>query len=396
MMELLKKFEDGEKELDNPLTDGSDDDGEGDVGEKDDLAERLGGVDLDAISPAELWEILTPAERTSFMSAVQDPQSESAQELLHSAGLQDEGALPWWEAPEAPEDEDEDETEIGQTVHGNTKKMKKHRRQPVLIQLPEALLQRPGGTDTGPLLLYNICAVLIAYAYTTRYLGKSPLTSKSTDTDLDAASVRQTMRNLVPFISDRRARALLESMDAVVTDMWPRLVDSEGEERTGSGAKAGRETVVLVLRDAARLLMPRRVAVFDNDNTVGEAGAGNNHNRNLETHPHRNFLRALSDLVVLFRHQGVEGAETKETPTSAKLLFYAAHVASLPTALLVGFSAEVAARAQRIESETEVAGKANDNPTNYSITDRGEPMEAVLPPFAREQTLEWNAKIEEL
>ncbi|KAH8116508.1 hypothetical protein DFH11DRAFT_1506044 [Phellopilus nigrolimitatus] len=307
---MLSKFEHDALEQDESFEDNDEDE------EGDDLAGRLGGVDLDSISSTDLWSLLSPAERDSFLKAVRNPRSASAQELLQAVDVQSDVILPWWEAPEALTNEEPVE---------DASKSKKYGKRPVVAQLPVSLLRRPQGPDAGPPLLYNICAVLTAYAYVTRHFGASPLCSLRED----SASARQLMRALVPSLADRHSRVLFDSMDAVVTDLWPRLVGTE---------KAERASFVLFLRDAAQLLAPRRVAVLDSD-----------HDLDIETSPHRNTLAALSDLIAFFQSQ----TSAKGTPLTAKLQFYAAHIAALPAPLLAGFSAEVAARARHVEAEAE-------------------------------------------
>ncbi|KAI5123498.1 hypothetical protein M0805_006658 [Coniferiporia weirii] len=336
MMEMLKKFEEDAQELDEPLKDDEDD-------AEDDLAEKLADVNLDIVSYDELWSLLGPAQRESFLSAVHDPKSAAARELLSSADLQDDITLPWWDAPEVTGDEDENTGAVRATSPKN------YGKRPASAQLPEALLRRPSGPDAGPSLLYNICAALVAYAYATRRLGVSPLVGASDDD-----TTRSLVRPLVPFLSDRHARTLFESMDAIVADLWPRLVDGDSEERAGA-----RASFVLFLRDAARLLAPRRVAVLGSNGGIDAGRTAGGSGFDPETHPQRDALCALSDLGALFMRGG------RATPASAKLQFYAAHVAALPAPLLAAFSAEVAARARSIEAEGEgEVGVENARPSD--------------------------------
>ena len=175
------------------------------------------------------------------------------------------------------------------------------------------------------------------YAFVTRHLGISPLSSSRDEDELSTA--RQLLRTLVPFLVEKRSTALLASMDDLIAHLWPRLVDAK---------KADRESFVLLLRDATRLLTPRRIELIDTSETSPE-----------RKRP-RDSLLALSDLIRLFKSQNPGG--TKDTPTSHKLKFYASHVALLPSQLLAAFAAEVGSRARSLEMEgTSLRRATNDD-----------------------------------
>lgn len=144
------------------------------------------------------------------------------------------------------------------------------------------------------------------------------------------------MRELVPHVTEKKSRTLFTCMDAVVLDLWPRLVDS---------GKTRRTTFHLFVRDAAALMRPKHVVALGEGERVGNSDPSQ-----LEMLPQSTTLRALSDLVMLFS-TGNDGKQ-KTTPASAKLVFYAAQVASVPTTILSAFSAEVQARARALEAES--------------------------------------------
>lgn len=112
MLELLKKFE---EENNNPAqltVDGDDEDEDEDEGDTEDaaadLAQRFQSVDIstyplvspptyadglptsDMSSSNTLWSILTEEERKKFMKAIDDPNSELAQQILASEDLEKE------------------------------------------------------------------------------------------------------------------------------------------------------------------------------------------------------------------------------------------------------------------------------------------------------------------
>lgn len=178
-----------------------------------------------------------------------------------------------------------------------------------------------------------------AYAFVTRHLGASPLFQTNDEDSIEAS--HDLMRSLVPFVT-KRSSILFSSMDDVVSEMWPRLVSDE---------RGDRASFVMVLRDAARLLTPERVAVVDDSN--------NSHSDNIGKLPQRDALLALSDLIALFRSRA---SGIKETQTTMKLRFYVAHIASLPVDLLAAFSAEVGARARSLEVEGEMEAQTSSIP----------------------------------
>jgi hypothetical protein len=62
----------------------------------------------------------------------------------------------------------------------------------------------------------------IAYAYTTRYLSTSPLSSIKTD-DQDFQEALRIISQLVPALTDQKSKVLHSSLDDVVTDVWSRF-----------------------------------------------------------------------------------------------------------------------------------------------------------------------------
>lgn len=83
------------------------------------------------------------------MKALEDPDSELAQQLLASEELERERVNPWWEAP----------TASGQ--HSDEVAERKDRAwPPPIMPIPVPLIKQAANNAlSGPLLLYNICAV---------------------------------------------------------------------------------------------------------------------------------------------------------------------------------------------------------------------------------------------
>lgn len=164
MLELLRNFEQEEGKFSLEELESDEED--------NDLASRFEGIDLgelysfglennesdyliEFVSPSKLWEVLTPEERHTFMKAIEDPTS--AQLLMQSEAFEGAITSPWWEDPQITSDLPDNEglqNKVGPTS------MKRIGKKPELMSIPDQLLRRPPGPDTGPPLLYNICAVL--------------------------------------------------------------------------------------------------------------------------------------------------------------------------------------------------------------------------------------------
>lgn len=85
------------------------------------------------------------------MKALEDPDSELAQQLLASEELERERVNPWWETPTASGSED---------PSGEETERKEGAPPPPIIPIPAPLVKQSANNAlSGPLLLYNICAV---------------------------------------------------------------------------------------------------------------------------------------------------------------------------------------------------------------------------------------------
>lgn len=61
----------------------------------------------------------------------------------------------------------------------------------------------------------------IAYAYVSRHLATSPLSSFAPEND-DHQEARRIISQLVPFLTDRKATTLHTGLSSVITDIWSR------------------------------------------------------------------------------------------------------------------------------------------------------------------------------
>ncbi|RDX50264.1 hypothetical protein OH76DRAFT_1555794 [Lentinus brumalis] len=331
MMDLLKRFE--EDALDDSSLLGDSDNEDDDEG--DDLQRRLQNVDLDSASYDELWNALTPAERDKFLRALQDPDSELAKQLLASEVLEREQVEPWWEAQPELTSEDSDSTSTPQASP------RRHGTKPSIMPLPDPLIKRSSeASTTGPLLLYNICAVCIAYAYTIRHFAIPSLCALSAE-DPERLEVKRSLSQLVPFLVDRKSTIVHTSLSGVVTDLWSRFPPGHMDAKFFS----------LLLQDTAHLLRPTKLAVI----------ASNDPALNLEDHRSANALRVFSDLAALFGEPAAstpaEGGHsttrgTKTNHVVHKLMFYAAYVVGTPAPMLRVLADEATMRAKTLENES--------------------------------------------
>ncbi|KAI0256566.1 hypothetical protein BJV78DRAFT_289878 [Lactifluus subvellereus] len=288
MMNLLKRFE--EDNLDNPFANPETDDDD----DRDDLEQRLAGIDLESASADRIWAALTPEERARFTRAVQDPASELAQTLLTSPDLVDDIPAPWW-LPSS----------ITPPVNAPAFRPA---QPPDVMAIPEALLAAP--TPPPPAqafpLAYNLVAILVAYAYASRHLSAYPLVSSP-----EACAL---ISRLAPFLAAREDKTCFPGIESASTDLFSRF-------------DAGSITPIafaLLLHDAATLLRPPLVTEDD-----GMALA----------------LRALSDLHALFRPRAPR--------TAAKIMFYAAQVRRASAPALRALAADVEHWAAKLKKEGE-------------------------------------------
>ncbi|KLO06656.1 hypothetical protein SCHPADRAFT_837775, partial [Schizopora paradoxa] len=345
MMDLLKRFEEEEGNPDSL----NEEDKES--AETDGLVERLGGVDLDELSSEDLWARLTPSERSAFLKAIRDPQSEGAQVLLRSkeleADLSRTSVLPWWEAQVASEEGEG--TSDGQQDVPTTKR---YGYVPQVMQLPASMMKAPNYGKDAPSLLYNVCAVLIAYAYVTRHLAFSPLAALGGDDPSENQKVsRDLLYSLLPFLTRKDARLVYSDLNEVITNLWAKLVAT---------SKVSKEVFSLLLQDAVMLLQPQRVTEIIGASRNPTSSATSEASVDLLSSPSLNILRVLSDLMRLF-NGGSNTKQKSDTHAGLKMRFYVAHVVmvgdSTGQQAFIILADALRRRAERVEME----GLVDDN-----------------------------------
>ncbi|KAF5383717.1 hypothetical protein D9615_003582 [Tricholomella constricta] len=329
MMGLLKKFEEENQQgASGGLESDDDDDGE-------DLAERFQGIDLESASAADLWSKLKPAEQEQFLKLMEDPASGLAQQLLASEELENERREPWWDAPLV------ETQEISPARRYGTK--------PDVINVPAAMVQP---ISKGPPLCYNMCALCIAYAFTTRHFSVSPLSTLRPE-DVDFEEARSVISQLVPFLTDRNSKTLYSNLSSLTTDIWSRFKPGQ----------INSELFALLLRDTAHLLRPLPVTILPTESPQAQGDF------DTSSHPHRDTVLVVSDLTKLFEIRA--DGTWKLNYVTHKLLFYAAHILSIPSPILRALSAELLEKATTYEvrGADDVAIKAESGP----VADRRKP-----------------------
>jgi hypothetical protein len=83
------------------------------------------------------------------MKLVQNHESTPARELLQGLDASHDYVRPWWENPNFGSDESKEILPAG-----------RFGVRPSMHQLPSSLLSKDSESNSGPPLLYNICAVL--------------------------------------------------------------------------------------------------------------------------------------------------------------------------------------------------------------------------------------------
>ncbi|KAG2056745.1 hypothetical protein BDR06DRAFT_952379 [Suillus hirtellus] len=303
MLQLLKRLEEQTQEEDSSLLrdqDESDSD-------SSDLVSRFADVDISSASSDELLRLMTKEEIDKFFNALRDPTSQLARKLLSSEELQSVRQEPWWEA----------------SLEGspNSSGSMRYGSKPALMEFPLKLVKSQA---ISPSLIYNVSAVLVAYAFATRHLSVSPLSSTENDAS-DEAEARRIISQAVPFLVARRSQVLYSTLSSAVTDVWSRF-----DPGTMSG-----ESLSALLLDSSIIARPRLVVATSSDNSL------------LSDHWSVTLLAALSDLSGLFAPRSV-GVPSH---IQMKLRFYAAQVLSTPQPVLRALADELQDYAQALKAE---------------------------------------------
>lgn len=308
MLELLKRLEEQTQEEDSSSLLCGQDESDSDA---NDLVSRFADVDISSASSDELLRLMTKEEIDRFFNALRYPNSQLAQQLLSSEELQSVRQEPWWEA----------------SMEGSPSGSVRYGSKPALMEVPLNLVRRQA---SSPSLIYNVCAVLIAYVFATRHLSVSPLSSA----EYDAPEARRIISQAVPFLVARQSQVLHSTLGSAVTEVWSRF----------DPGTVGAESLSLLLHDLSIIARPRLVvaASFD-DNS-------------LSNHRSVTLLAALSDLSGLFAPHSI-GVPSH---IQMKLKFYAAQVLSTPQLVLRALANELEDYARALKVE---AGSVMSNPS---------------------------------
>ncbi|KAG9312819.1 hypothetical protein JVU11DRAFT_6236 [Chiua virens] len=303
MLELLKRIEDQSTTDGTGLVDPSDNENE-----EDSLSRRFSAIDVSSASTDDLLRRLTKKEKDEFFAALRDPSSRLVQELLDSAELRKTRQLPWWEAS----DESDQSSQSLRLSHGT---------KPDPMAIPTNLI---GQASRGISLLYNICAVFLAYSYVTRHLSMSPLASSTNDPQ-DQHEARRVLAQSVPFLTNHKSKVLHTSLTDAVTSFWSRL----------DSASINNKTMVLLLEDIAKLIRPQKVIVTSHSFGKRESAV-------TADHPSSTTVLVISDMSSLFSISiDSLAVGVRRNDVVMKLTFYAAHILSTPSSHLHALADEI-------------------------------------------------------
>ncbi|GAV98705.1 zinc finger hit domain-containing protein 2-like [Lentinula edodes] len=209
-----------------------------------------------------------------------------------------------------------------------------------LIDIPTTMVKP---LPIGPPLIYNLCAVCIAYAFVTRRLATSPLSTLSyTIHSQDSEEVKHLLAQLVPFVMDRKSKVLHTSLSTAIDDVWSRFDKSA----------ISSSTFTVLMRDTATLVRPLPIGIISSPDPSSYSTSASSNSRttvvDLTSHPNRPLVYVLSDLHRLFANQN-PNQKSNYTHVAHKLLFYAAHALSTPPLVLRSLADDLAFRAKEAE-----------------------------------------------
>ncbi|GAA5972138.1 hypothetical protein JCM11641_002511 [Rhodosporidiobolus odoratus] len=298
MLRMLRDFEEKQRELEE-LDEGEeseeDESAEGQArrAEREELEKKLAGMDLDTLDPDALLSLLTPAQQAAFETTLQDPMQ--VNKLVDDYFEPDE---PWWimaeerkvlkqmtEASKKAAEVQRAEGEQGALDVGEEEEESDREGdevfRPVMLdekKLPSLSKGPDGKAVANAKLVYNVVAVLFAYAYTLRTFA---LTSFATlpEKSTERVTAITVICQLVPFLVER-STVSFEEMDAAVEYVVAR------EEPNSFPPPL----VTVLLQDLASLLRPTPISAI----STGSASSA------LSSHSLATVLSALSDLYSLF------------------------------------------------------------------------------------------------
>ncbi|KAI9636945.1 uncharacterized protein MKK02DRAFT_34020 [Dioszegia hungarica] len=207
MMEMLRRFEEDQDGGEGMLAELEDEGEEG-----NELAKKLAGVNIDEIDSNALFHLLPPEHRDKFLAALKDPESEAAKHLVELAAEEDEGSamaipdvMPWWEAPDVPDDEDEGEQYADMPD--------------VVAEEVLAGIHPPSGV--GSKLAYNAVAISLAYIHTllsSRLPSLSPWHRAAQGVSAD--DLKTDVTALIPFLADQKSTIRYTSAREAYSTVW--------------------------------------------------------------------------------------------------------------------------------------------------------------------------------
>ncbi|KAK4049595.1 hypothetical protein OIV83_004093 [Microbotryomycetes sp. JL201] len=236
MLDMLTRFESDsldQDELDNTR------------GGYDELASKFKDVDLDAMSPQELLQLLSPEDQAAFHASV---ASTASAEKLIAAEVAPE--LPWWEV---------EQLDVPETTSADTDGFDSRHSSARPTLLKDAFTTSGASQENERHLIdlrYNLTALVIAYAFAIRTSGVKSF-ERSSDSAEDMVATIHLLADCVPFLFEH-STLKLDSVEQAVE-----YVASRAPTNTFAGS-----SLSTVIEDAAYLLQPDKVTVVTKSDHV--------------------------------------------------------------------------------------------------------------------------------
>ncbi|WRT69223.1 uncharacterized protein IL334_006207 [Kwoniella shivajii] len=193
--------------------------------DEDELLEKLKDIDLDEIDSNQLFHLLPQHHRDAFLTALKNPDSQEAKELLDEATkptntLKTPSVLPWWE-DHLNEDSDGEEE---QDSHAEVEKLETASMPELLPNQVINTISPPEGV--GKKLIYNAVAICIAYLHTLLSFRLPALSyAYLQESDISPQEMKEYLGQLVPFLVQPKSTTRYENLSSAWGDVWDKIGD---------------------------------------------------------------------------------------------------------------------------------------------------------------------------
>ncbi|KAK8844066.1 hypothetical protein IAR55_006860 [Kwoniella newhampshirensis] len=216
MMEMLRRFEQAQAEGGDALAELEEDDEDEEEKEDpdDELAEKLGDINIDQIDSNQLFHLLPPKHREAFLAAIRNPESEETKALIEDAAAGAEGeenalagpsVLPWWEG----------DGELG----SDDLELESASSPEIISDNVLAGISPPAGI--GKKLAFNAIAICLAYVHTLLSFRLPSLDPTYLSAqEVESAGLKGYLGQLVPFLVDAKSTVRHETLSFAWGSVW--------------------------------------------------------------------------------------------------------------------------------------------------------------------------------